>query len=193
VRISAERLLRKVDGDGMADELESELVRRVLFGDTAAYDCLVAPHLEKAWRLAYGVIHDHALAEDCVSEAAVRAWERLANLEPNRPFKAWFMGIVVRKCLDECRRQRRKELLQTRVQLWFRSSDDWLENTLARDELVSAFRRLTSSQGLAIYLHVVEGWSQAEVAKYIGKSVDTVKRMIRQAKERLRAALEEER
>jgi RNA polymerase sigma-70 factor, ECF subfamily len=185
--------LREVSRESMVDEREADLIRRVLLGDVGAYDVILTPHLPVAWRLAYSQLRDRCGAEDCVQEAALRGWRRLENLKPGRPFRPWFLGIVVRRC-QEARRSRWMTAVLLvdpgRVQS---SDDDWLEGHLQGAELRRAFASLRRNDQVAIYLHFVEDLPQAEVAETLGVGLANVKSRINRAKKRLRAALEEER
>jgi RNA polymerase sigma-70 factor (ECF subfamily) len=50
------------------------------------------------YRLACGMLHDPALAEDAVQEAALRAWQRQDRLRPGSDARPWFLGIVANEC-----------------------------------------------------------------------------------------------
>ena len=199
VHDSAASSVTEVSRECMVDEQEVDLIRRVLLGDTGAYDGLLTPLLPIAVRLAYSQLRDRDRADDCVQEAAIRGWRRLENLTPGRPFRPWFLGIVVRQCQEDRRQAARHSRWQTVVRQlapghWLRSSDDdWLERSLQGAELRRAFASLPRDQQVAVYLHLVEDLPQEEVAEALGISVSNVKSKIHRAKPRLRAALEEER
>jgi RNA polymerase sigma-70 factor, ECF subfamily len=189
--------LTEVCGESM-DEWEVDLIRRVLDGNAGAYDKILEPHLPMAWRLAHSQLHEHCWADDCIQEAAIRGWQKLANLKPGMPFRPWFLGIVWRQCLEE----RRKEARHGRWRLlirevapghWLRSKDeDWLERSHQGAELRRAFAGLPRKHQVAIYLHLVEDLPQAEVALAMETSVSNIKTWIRRGKLRLREALQEE-
>jgi RNA polymerase sigma-70 factor, ECF subfamily len=189
--------LTEVCGESM-DEREADLIRRVLLGDAGAYDDIVAPHLPLAWRLAHSQLHERCWADDCIQEAAIRGWQRLANLKPGMPFRPWFLGIVWRQCLEERRQEARRGRWRTLIREvapghWLRSKDeDWLERSHQGAELRRAFAGLPRGHQVAIYLHLVEDLPQEEVAMALGTSVSNIKSRIRRGKLRLRVALQEE-
>ena len=82
----------------MGDTAAADLVRRAIDGDRAAFDLLVGPLIGKAFRLAYGMLHDTQAAEDAVQEAAIRAWRKLDHLRPGTEMRPWFLGIVANQC-----------------------------------------------------------------------------------------------
>ena len=79
-------------------EADLELVKRAKAGDRSAFDELVGPLIGQAFRLAFGMLHDRAAAEDAVQEAAVRSWRKLNNLRPGNPLRPWFLAIVANQC-----------------------------------------------------------------------------------------------
>jgi RNA polymerase sigma-70 factor, ECF subfamily len=185
--------LRGVSRESVVDEREADLIRRVLLGDAGAYDGILTPHLQIAWRLAYSQLRDRCGAEDCVQEAAVRGWLRLGNLKPGHPFRPWFLGIVVRQCQEARRSRWMTAVLLVDPGRFQSSDDDWLEGHVQGAELRRAFASLRRNDQVAIYLHFVEDLPQAEVAETLGVSVSNVKSRIHRAKKRLRATLGEER
>jgi RNA polymerase sigma-70 factor (ECF subfamily) len=181
-----------VSREGMVDEREADLIRRVLLGDASAYDGILTPHLPIALRLAYSQVRDRCRAEDCVQEAAVRGWLRLGNLKPGHPFRPWFLGIVVRQCREAWRSRWVTAVLLVDPGRFQGGDDDWLERHARGAELRRAFARLRRNDQVAIYLHFVEDLPQAEVAETLGISLSNVKSRVHRARERLRSILEEE-
>jgi RNA polymerase sigma-70 factor (ECF subfamily) len=175
----------------MVDGREAELIERVRMGLESAYRELLAPLLPQALRLAYGMLQDRSAAEDCVQEAALRAWRRIENLEPGRSFRPWFLGIVANRCRE------------TRRSRWWRSAIqvprtgeklEYLEAT-SRDplegaELRGAVARLPHRLRVAIILHFYLDLPLEEVAATLGLRIAGVKTRINLGLRQLRVALE---
>jgi RNA polymerase sigma-70 factor (ECF subfamily) len=81
----------------------ADLVLRAKAGDRQAFDDLVGPLVNPAFRLAYWMLHDRQAAEDVVQEAALRAWRKLANLKPDTEMRPWFLAIAANQCRDTIR------------------------------------------------------------------------------------------
>ena len=79
------------------------LIQAAKQGDDSAFEILLEPLLDHAYRLACGMLHDHQAAEDAVQEAAFKAWRKLARLREDSEMRPWFLGIVA----NECRSTRR--------------------------------------------------------------------------------------
>src|SRR5207248_9859016 len=76
----------------------ADLINRAKNGDRSAFDELVGPLIDHAFRLGYGMLHDRQAAEDAVQEAAVRAWRKLNDLRPGSELRPWCLGIVGKQC-----------------------------------------------------------------------------------------------
>ena len=71
--------------------------------DVAAFEELVPPLLDSAYRLACGMLQDRNAAEDAVQEAALNAWRKWYQLKEGSKVRPWFLAIVA----NECRSARR--------------------------------------------------------------------------------------
>jgi RNA polymerase sigma-70 factor, ECF subfamily len=171
----------------MVQGQEPELIRRVLGGMDFAYADLVAPFLPEAARLAYGLLQDRCAAEDCVQEAALLAWQRLGNLQGGRPFRPWFLGIVVNRC-REARRSRWWGVT------WLFDSvpdssnvNDWTDGADLRRAVGALPHRLRA----AIVLHFYLDLPIEEAATVLGISVAGAKSRINRGLRGLRRTLEQ--
>ncbi len=129
-----------------------ELVRTAKRGDVDAFTCMLMPLYPVAFRLAYGLLHDRADAEDAIQEAALKAWRKLANLRDGTEMRPWFLAIVANQCRT-----------LTRSRWWSvikvpdlpgakaaRIADGESEVGM---ELRSALKRLSHDQRLVLVLH----------------------------------------
>lgn len=87
-------------------EQEPLLVKRACAGDPNAFDQLVSPHLDRAYRLARLITRDRDAADDAVQET-LRAFRSLRNLESDRPFSPWFTRILVNEAIKQTNRWHR--------------------------------------------------------------------------------------
>jgi len=66
-------------------------LRQAAAGDTSAFELLLAPLLDPAYRLATVMLGDRGAAEDAVQEASVKAWRKLGGFRGAAPeLQAWF-------------------------------------------------------------------------------------------------------
>jgi RNA polymerase sigma-70 factor (ECF subfamily) len=154
-------------------EADVELVRRAKAGDRSAFDELVGPLIDQAFRLAFGMLHDRASAEDAVQEAAVRSWRKLSNLRPGSPLRPWFLAIVANQCRTTLRGRWWSVL---RLDIPIGAVGGAFEDRIVRGEDVrAALRRLAPEQREVMVLHYYLDLPLHEVAAIAGVPVGTVK------------------
>jgi len=151
-------------------------------GDFAAAVDLHYPGLVRRLTL---VLHDGEEAKDVAQEAYLRAfqaWDRFDGTD----VRAWLHTIGLRLAINRLRRRR----------LW----DRWLRGERRdpswvmpeRIDLWRALADLRPQQRAALLLNVVDGYTQAEVARILEVPEGTVATWVAEAKRRVRAALGEE-
>jgi len=171
-------------------EADLELVKRAKAGDRSAFDDLVGPLIGQAFRLAFGMLHDRAAAEDAVQEAAVRSWRKLNNLRPGNPLRPWFLAIVANQCRTALRGRWWSVL---RVEVVEGSESAAFEDRVVRGaDLRAALRKLGTDQREVLVLRYYLDLPLEEVAAITGVRVGTVKSRINRGLAALRPHFEPE-
>ena len=155
-----------------------DLVSRVKAGDRSAFDELVGPLVNQAFRLAFGMLHDREAAEDAVQEAALLAWRKSANLRPGSEMRPWFLAIVANQCRTTAR-GRWWSVLRIEGRAWPAAG---FEDRIVRGaDLRSALRKLAPEHREALVLRYFLDLPIEEVAAVAGVPTGTVKSRINRA------------
>ena len=174
----------------MSDQRQMERLRR---GDIGALGTLVKRYQTKALRAAYLVTHDVALAEDVVSGAFLRIFERADQYDPSRPFGPWFYRIVVNDAINSVQRRDRTTTLEnpetTRRSVASTDPESAAVLNEKRMAVRDALARLSPSQRGAIVMRYFLDLSEAEMVERTGRSRGTVKRHLHDARARLKQLL----
>jgi RNA polymerase sigma-70 factor (ECF subfamily) len=163
---------------------EDRTLSDAVAGDAMAFDALIAPLLDPAFRLATVLLQDRVEAEDVVQEAALKAWSRLAQLRGDRArMRSWFLAIVA----NQCRMTRRRSwwsVLRLRDVPGEQSSP---EDRVVRDlDLNRAIGRLSADDKVALFSYFYLDLPLDEAARVMGVPVGTAKSRIYRAARRLR-------
>lgn len=162
---------------------EQHLVQEAINGNTGAFETLVSPYLGqlKGW-LGYMLDHD---AEDCLQEVLLAAWSKLPSLKDPDRFQSWLFQLARNKSLDFLRR--RKRVIQAEIPL------DLVEGYLSRQPEVPTIHALsqwvnslTEAERETMWLHYVDELSIDEIAKQRNVTLGTVKRLLYNARSRIR-------
>ena len=172
----------------MSDEAGEHLVNRAKAGDRYAFDELVGPHIDRAFRHAFGMLHDREAAEDAVQEATLRAWRKLGNLRPGTPMRPWFLGIVANQCRTTLRGRWWSVL---RIEGPLGATSAGFEDRIVRGhDIRAALRKLPTDQREVLVLHYYLDLPIEEVAATLGVSRSAAKSRVIRAVRALRPVLE---
>lgn len=163
---------------------DDDIIQAAVAGDTSAFESLLAPLLDPAFKLAALLLRDHAEAEDAVQEAAVRAWARIDQVRGDRTgLRAWFLTIVANQCKSMRRRSwwgviRLPDVVR---------SDTWANaEPEARIDLREAIGHLARDDQFALFAFFYLDLPLHEAARVMGVPLSTAKSRIYRAVRRLR-------
>jgi len=145
--------------------------------------------LDRAYRLAGLILGDAREAEDAVSEAIERAWERGEQLRDPTGFQAWFDRILVNECRDRLRRRSKIRFIELAASAGATSVDPF-RHVLEQDELLRVVAALPDEERLPIVLRYWADLSLRTIAERLSWPLGTVKSRLHRALGRLREALE---
>lgn len=184
--------------EGQASTRDGELIRLAASGDRDAFDGLIAPRLDRLFRMALAITRSHADARDATQEACVNAWRELPRLRDRDRIDAWLNQIVVNAARMAVRSRGRKQVREISVDDdtrpgGFEPSVPSEADALAdADAIRRAFGHLDGTTRALLVLHYVEGAPLADIARATGSPVGTVKWRLSRARKALERALEVE-
>ncbi len=170
-------------------DADRDALARFLDGDERAFEELVIRYEAKLRNVAFGVLHDRALAEDVAQETFLIAYRKADSFRAEGSVRSWLFRIAVRRALDELKKRGRKAEVALvddggRV-------DEPHKQLDAGWDLERALERLTPEHRAALILKEVEGLSYQEIAETLGWPMGTVATRIHRARLELRASLQE--
>jgi RNA polymerase sigma factor (sigma-70 family) len=160
---------------------EADLIEAARAGDGSAFAELVRPQYQAAFRVAYGMLHDVAEAEDAVQEAAFKAWKRLSNLREGASLRPWFLAIVANQCRTVSKGRWWSVLKGEPPETQGRSVD-----LAAAVDLRRALRRLGHDERLVLVLRYYLDMPFEEIATTLGISTKAARNRVERAVRRLR-------
>jgi RNA polymerase sigma-70 factor (ECF subfamily) len=177
-------------------------VRRVVQGDAAAFGELVARHRTSALRVATVVLGHADGADDVVQDADTRAWRARAGIDPDRPFRSWYLRVVANAARNNRRSRGRHAALELRGARAIVATPasveagDPAERIVSDEELqavLAGLNRLRRQERLVIGLRFFEQLSEREMAEVLGCAPGTVKSRLSRAMGQLRRELQRNR
>ena len=169
------------------------ITRRIAAGDREALEELYACYQRVLFNYLLHLTPDYGLAEEILQDTLVAVWKSAHRFEGRSSLQTWLIGIA--------RRQAHNTLRQRKLLFADESEIEGLTATepepeaftlasIARDELVEAFRQLAPLHREVLALVFVYELSYQETAAILEVPVGTVKSRICNARRALRAALD---
>lgn len=174
---------------------EAEAIARLKNGDIDALGVLVRLYQVPALDAAYLITRQHQVAEDIVQSAFVRVYERIHQFDSTRPFRPWFLRIVINSSLTAMKESNRSVPLEPveDEELKLPSLESGVEELFAavetREQVLEVLNALSPTQRAAIVMKYYLDLSDAEVAQRLEVPASTVRRRLHYAREKLRRLL----
>jgi RNA polymerase sigma-70 factor (sigma-E family) len=144
--------------------------------DVSAFSEFVSVRSQALYRLAYGVIGDHQLAQDLVQESLIKAYVAWPRLRDRTKVEGYVRRTIVTTAISWRRRRSFHEPPVEHVPDVGAGDDP---EALASDDAVWAeLLVLPVRQRAALFLRYHEDLSEAQTAELMGCSVGTVKRQV---------------
>lgn len=192
----------EIDFDGLGDAALVELARR---GRREAFLQVIRRCNQRLFRIARGVVHDDAEAEDVVQAAYVNAFEHLDGFRGEASVPTWLTRIVLNEARGRLRaRKPTVDIEQIEAAqgeagrvLAFPSrfgAEDPASSAARREIrllLERAIDALPEDFRLVFVMREIEECTVEETAEGLGLRPETVKTRLHRARQKLRASLED--
>ena len=166
------------------DEDDATLIRRVLDGETAAFEVLVERYQRVLYTVALRMLGNRDDAKDATQTAFVRAYERLASFDEQYRFFSWIYRILMNECLNVIRGRRPEDELTPVLA----TSGGPFESAVSRErQRAGAGGAAAAHAGYraVVVLRHFAGLSYDEMADALGVPAKTVKSRLYSARQRL--------
>jgi RNA polymerase sigma-70 factor (ECF subfamily) len=170
---------------------EAALIARARGGDARAFEALYRNHIDRVYGICLRMTGNISEAEDCVQEAFIQAWNKLAKFRGESAFGTWMHRIAVNAVLGRIRKSKRE---QDRIQVVADTASSPAsigDNGELRD-LSNAIDRLPEGARHVFVLNAVYGYSHEESSNMLGIAIGTSKAQLHRARRLLAQQLKEQ-
>lgn len=174
---------------------ETQLIQKAKNGDRNALGQLYDTHQPKIYRYIAYRVGDRALAEDLTAEVFVTLVKKLHSYQDRgRPLIAWLYTIAGNIIKMHFRKHKHVELNPFSEEMIDQQAtpDQVTDKRLTHAKLLAQLPRLTDEQGQVITMKFMEGFSNREIAKLMGKTEGSIKALQHRALQTLKSFLVEE-
>jgi RNA polymerase sigma-70 factor (ECF subfamily) len=185
-----------------ADQMLSE---QVLAGDQASFEALIKKYEQPLRGYMWRILKDQDLIADVLQLVFFQLYVSLPKLGTTVPLKAWLFRVAYHRCLDELRKQYRRQavsfsflerqedeeeyalvetLPDTRL-----TPEEIFERREYHEQLVQAMETLSPKFRAVVHLRCFGELSFVEIGERLNMPANTVKTYYHRSLPRLRAAL----
>jgi RNA polymerase sigma-70 factor (ECF subfamily) len=184
----------------LSPEEEKEIIRRVQYGEVAAFEDLVNAYKQKAYYVALGFVGNHEDALDLSQDAFVKAFKAIKTFDLNSPFFPWFYKIIKNHCLNYIKKNQRvrnDSLEELEEETFAQFEDDkptprdTYEESETRINLWRAIDRLKPDFREIIIMKHFHNLSYKEIAEALNIPIGTVMSRLFNARQELRELMKE--
>lgn len=177
---------------------DEELMARLSYRDTRAFETLYDRYGTLVYSTALRVVADAHLAEDIAQEIFLRLWRKPEQYVPQRgKFVTWLLSVARNRAVDQVRSRgrRRRHEVTAEVPEKTLPASDLADPALAaqlsdqRRIVRQALTSLPTEQQQVIQMAYYGGYTQQEIADLLSQPLGTVKTRIRLGMQKLKAAL----
>ena len=78
--------------------MNKEDVEKAQKGDKKAFEKIIMEVIDSLYRVAYGILENQEDASDAISNATLKAYEKIKTLRQAEFFKTWITKILINEC-----------------------------------------------------------------------------------------------
>jgi RNA polymerase sigma-70 factor, ECF subfamily len=176
--------------------MDTDLVRRLIDGDNAAFRELVDAYQTLVYRTCYHLLRQPEDAEDIAQDVFIEVFESIGQFRYQSKLSTWLYRIAINKSLNHLRKNRWRSMLSS-VENFFggeKNNNLDVEDTSVsnfphnidykeRSEILqSAIASLSDNQRVAFTLNKFDDLSYQEISEILNLSLSSVESLIHRAK-----------
>jgi RNA polymerase sigma-70 factor, ECF subfamily len=175
---------------------DSEVIARVLAGETELYEIIMRRYNERLYRVARAILRDDGESEDVMQDTYVRAYQKLASFEGRSSFATWLTRIAVNEALQRLKKRNHMQPIDGEDHIMeLAALGDSPEQSYGRQEITGileqAIAALPDSYRTIFMLREVEEMSTEETAEALDLTEENVRIRLHRARGLLKRFLME--
>lgn len=174
----------------------NDLVDRCAQGDSRAQMEIYDRYYKAMYNTAVRITKDSAQAEDCMQEAFLNAFTKIASFQKTSTFGAWLKRIVVNESISAYNKKVKMAEVSYNDELKNEVDDQGISEAEAAHQsdkvkhILKKINELKDNYRLGLTLHLIEGYDYEEICEIMDITYANCRTMISRAKESLRKKLE---
>ena len=179
----------------MTPEQELQIIKKVLDGDSNAFEELVLSNQKNVYNLALKMTKNEDDAQDISQEAFIKAYNQLEAFRGDSKFSVWLYRLTYNLCIDFLRKKPKAQVISLSAQQEESGDsfeieipdvrelpDDSVFRKELRTEIAQSIDELSDGHREVIVMREINDMSYTEIAETLGISEGTVKSRLARAR-----------
>lgn len=164
-----------------------ELITGSLKGKLYFREALYKRYFSYAMSVAVRYTASRNEAMEIVNDSFMKVLERLDTYDTSKPFKTWYVRIIVNTAIDGYRKKsKEKHLMNADMDFDDEGKEPEIETELSANDILALFSYLPDIYKLTFNLYEIEGYDHKEIGRILGISSSTSRSYLTRAKKLLR-------
>lgn len=163
------------------------------------FECLIAPHIERLFRLAYRFCGSVQPAEDLVQDLLLKLYPRRHELAGIDELSPWLARALYNHFIDTTRKEGRTpfhhatdDAVLVTMPSDSATPEQEAENGNLQQQLSAALAQLAPEQRALVSMHDIEGYTLNELESMLDVPLGTLKSRLHRSRKQLRDAIQVE-
>ncbi len=162
-----------------------KLINDAKRGDERAFTMLILNYQQELYKIALTRLKTKYDIDEAIQETMISAFKNIKKLKENEKFKSWIIKILINKCNDIYRKNKKnimsieemsKECISTEIDSKVGSKLDFYD----------IIKQLNEEEKTIVILYYSDKFTTKEIGKILNKNENTVKTIIHRIKIKLR-------
>lgn len=163
-----------------------EDVAKAQKGDKQAFETIIMEVIDSLYRVAYGILQNEEDASDAISNATLKAYEKINTLKNLEFFKTWMTRIVINESNTIIRQNKKVVYIDNYAE---NQRNTYMNNNEISIDVNRAMNKLDKNLNQIVILYYFEDLGIEEIANILEIPKGTVKSRLSRARQILASEL----
>lgn len=163
-----------------------EDVAKAQKGDKRAFETIIMEVIDSLYRVAYGILQNEEDASDAISNATLKAYEKINTLKNLEFFKTWITRIVINESNNIIRQNKKVVYIDNYAE---NQRNTYINNNEISIDVNRAMNKLDKNLNQIVILYYFEDLGIEEIANILEIPKGTVKSRLSRARQILASEL----
>lgn len=160
--------------------MEIQDVEKAQKGNKQAFEKIIMEVIDSLYRVAYGILQNEEDASDAISNATLKAYEKITTLKNQEYFKTWITRILINECNSIIKQKQKVIYIDNYTESQNKTYEKDNEITI---DVKETMKKLDSNLNQIVILYYFEDLGIEEISSILEIPKGTVKSRLSRARQ----------